>query len=171
MGLMVGALIHLPWAWSRTDRLLSGGSKPRAAWLWLHFQPTAASFLLLIVILTAVIGSATTMALTLGHRAGYRKLEEGWELWYLLRPVTAVGVGVLAYALLKAGLFTFTNPQSDLFAAAAVGGLAGLFTDQLLQKMRKILGLSDFEQEAQKPSQATPHQDKGADESQDGSTT
>ena len=49
----------------------------------------------------------------------------------------------------QAGLFTnSTAVKSDLLAAAATGALAGLFTDQLLQKMRGILGLSAFSKSA-----------------------
>lgn len=140
--LMVAALVHLPWAWSHTSRLIAGKGKPRqASWLGITFQPTAASFLILIVVLSAMIGSATILALSLGHRAGYQKLNKGWELWYLLRPVTAIGVGVISFALLKAGLLTVGTADSDLFAAAAIGGLAGLFTDQLLQRMSRVFGL------------------------------
>jgi hypothetical protein len=153
--LMVVALVHLPWVWSHTKQLIAGGARPRQAnWLGITFQPTAASFLLLMVILTAMIGSATILALTLGHRAGYQKLEAGWELWYLLRPVTAIGVGVISFALLKAGLLTVGNSDSDLFAAAVIGGLSGLFTDQLLQQMSKILGLKDFKKPSDRDEEA-----------------
>lgn len=65
--------------------------------------------------------------------------------WYLTRPFTAAGIGVLAYALLQVGFFgSNNNTNSELLAAAAIGGLAGLFTDQLLQKMRTALGLTAF---------------------------
>lgn len=158
--LMVVALVHLPWAWSHTKRLVAAGAAPRqASWLGITFHPTAASFLLLIVILTAMIGSVTILALTLGHRAGYQRLEAGWELWYLLRPVTAIGVGVISFALLKAGLLTVGNSDSDLFAAAVIGGLSGLFTDQLLQQMSKVLGLKDFK----KPSYGDEETERSGD--------
>lgn len=68
-------------------------------------HPAKGSVLLLVVILAAVIGSCATLALTLAHRAGYSSLEKGWGWWYVPRPFTASGIGVLAHALFRAGLF------------------------------------------------------------------
>lgn len=139
------ALGHLPWAWSLAEQLSRSKSVPRARWLGLTFAPHEVSILLVIVVLTAVIGSAATLALTFAQRAGYDSLERGWVWWYLTRPFTAAGIGVLAYALLQVGFFGSNNKtSSELLAAAAIGGLAGLFTDQLLQKMRTALGLTAF---------------------------
>ena len=149
------ALGNLPWAWALAEQL--GRSKPglHARWLGVTFTPQTASILLIIVVLTAMLGSAATLALTFAHRAGYNRLEKGWGWWYVLRPFTAVGIGVLAYALLQAGFFASSRAtNSDLLAAASIGGLAGLFTDQLLQKMRKALGLSAFLKSASDPTEA-----------------
>jgi hypothetical protein len=139
------SLGHLPWAWAIAVRLTGAKSSVHVHWLGVRFTPQKASILLIIVMLTAVIGSVATLALTFAHRAGYNKLEKGWGWWYLTRPFTAAGIGVLAYALLQVGFFGSNNATSqELFAAAAIGGLAGLFTDQLLQKMRGALGLTAF---------------------------
>ena len=139
------ALGHLPWAWSIAERLTGTNSNLRVHWLGVGFAPQKASALLIVVILTAVIGSVATLALTFAHRSGYNKLEKGWGWWYVTRPFTAVGIGVLAYALLQAGFFGSNNATGqELLVAAAIGGLAGLFTDQLLQKMRAALGLTPF---------------------------
>jgi hypothetical protein len=146
------ALGHLPWAWSLAERLSGTQRGVRARWLGYAFTPHKVSILLLVVILTAVIGSCATLALTFAHRVGYDKLERTWAWWYVTRPFTASGIGVLAYALLQVGFFgSNSGTSSDLLAAAAIGGLAGLFTDQLLQKMRGALGLTAFLKSAADP--------------------
>jgi hypothetical protein len=145
MALFAVALGHLPWAWSLAEQVATAKHPVHAHWFGLEFVPQKAAMLLIVVLTTALIGSAATLALTFAHRVGYQKLEKGWEWWYIMRPPTAAGIGVLAFALLEAGLFSSTTAvKSSLLAAAATGGLAGLFTDQLLQKMRAALGLSAF---------------------------
>jgi hypothetical protein len=143
------ALAHLPWAWALAERFGGSNAGPRARWLGLRFAPQRASILLVVVVLTAVIGSCATLALTFAARAGYDNLEKGWGWWYFTRPFTASGIAVLAYALLQGGFLgsgSATTP--DLLAAGAIGALAGLFTDQLLQKMRAAMGLSAFSKSA-----------------------
>jgi hypothetical protein len=98
-----------------------------------------------VVIVTALIGSCAALALAFANRVGYKQLEKGWGWWYVTRPFTATAIGVLAYALLQAGFFgSGSSTTPDLLAAGGIGGLAGLFTDQLLQKMRGALGLTAF---------------------------
>jgi hypothetical protein len=148
------ALGHLPWAWSLAVRLGNSKSAVHARWFGLAFTPQQTTVLLIIVILTAVIGSAAALGLTFSHRLGYNKLEKGWGWWYVTRPFTAAAIGVLAYALVQAGFFgAGSTSNSDLLAAATIGGLAGLFTDQLLQKMRSALGLSAFVKSASDPTE------------------
>jgi hypothetical protein len=148
------ALGHLPWAWALAERLGNSKSAPRARWLGVAFTPRDSSVLLLIVMLTAVIGSTATLGLTFAHRSGYGTLEKGWGWWYVMRPFTATSVGVLAFSLIQAGfLGTKSAASSGVFAAASIGGLAGLFTDQLLQKMRSALGLGAFAKSAADPAE------------------
>jgi hypothetical protein len=124
----------------------------------------------MVVVLTALIGGAATIGLTFVNRAGYHRLEKGWEWWYITRPLTAASIGVLAFALLQAGfLGNGTSDTSDLLAAAATGGLAGLFTDQLLQKMRAALGLSAFGESARADSSKIQSNAKSPDPSKGGS--
>jgi hypothetical protein len=148
------ALVHLPWSWSLAARLGNSKSAVHARWFGLAFTPQQTTILLIIVILTSVIGSAAALGLTFSHWLGYNKLEKGWGWWYVTRPFTAAAIGVLAYALVQAGFFgEGSTSNSYLLAAATIGGLAGLFTDQLLQKMRSALGLSAFVKSASDPTE------------------
>lgn len=143
------ALGHLLWAWPLAVRLGNSKAGVRAHWFGQVFTPQKTTILLIIVILTAVIGSAATMGLTFSNRLGHNELEKGWGWWYATRPFTAAAIGVLAYALVQAGFFgAGSTSNSNLLAAATIGGLAGLFTDQLLQKMRSVLGLTAFTESA-----------------------
>jgi hypothetical protein len=141
---------HLLWAWSFTARLVaaSGGSPApiRVHWLVLTFTPTVDWALLLVVTFTAAAGSTAHSALVFSNRAGLGTLESTWALWYLLRPGAAAIVGALTYIIVKAGFLGSVDGGDDkgLAFAAAVGALAGLFTDTLMEKLRTALGASPF---------------------------
>ncbi|MGZ4664726.1 MAG: hypothetical protein ACXV5Q_06645 [Frankiaceae bacterium] len=150
---------HLVWAWPLACRLnpTSGNSvnRARAHWLGLEFSPTPQFSLILIVVLTAMAGSVAIAGLVFSNRAGQRMLEQRWEWWYLLRPLCAAAIAVLFYVVVKAGLLSVSNASSgELAFAAAVGGLAGLFTDRVLAVMRMALGVSSFNNTASERQEA-----------------
>ncbi|MGY1702767.1 hypothetical protein [Geodermatophilus sp. SYSU D00766] len=144
--LTVVVLGHFLWAWSTAYRLV--GPRPhrvRVNWFWWGFHPTAQFSLLLIVMLAAMLGSMVTVTMIFANRSGHRTLEERWEYWYLYRPLSAAGVGVLLYVVVVAGLLgTAVGGEGSLAFAAAIGGLAGLFTDRVIAAMRQALGASPF---------------------------
>jgi hypothetical protein len=53
---------------------------------------------------------------------------------------------LLTYMVVLAGFFdtTANADRPELIVAAAVGALAGLFTDRILEKLRELLGQSPF---------------------------
>jgi hypothetical protein len=142
-------LAVLPWAWSLAYHA-SDKPAPRAHFLGLGFTPSPEFSLIAIVILAALLGSVAVLLLTFSSRAGHETLERGYLWWYLTRPITAAGIGVLFYMAVLAGYFNqaVTSGHATLIAAAAIGGLAGLFTDQILSKMRSVLGLTAFDKAA-----------------------
>lgn len=144
-------LAHLTWAWSMASRLVPGtdGVTPpaiRAHWLGVAFTPTLTFTLILIVALSAMAGSTAATAMVFSNRAGYDQLEKYWVWWYLLRPGVSAVVAVVAYVAVKSGFIgTINDTQTKGLAfAAALGGLTGLFTDKMLEKLQKALGLSPF---------------------------
>jgi hypothetical protein len=139
----VTLLAVIPWAWSFASRAIAG-QKVAASFLGrFPFTPTAEFSMVLIVMLSAILGSVVVLALTFSARAGCETLERGFLWWYLTRPISAAGLGLLFYMAFVAGFFSASPAQSSqaLILAAAIGGLAGLFTDQVRQKMSKVLGL------------------------------
>jgi hypothetical protein len=150
-------LAHLLWVWSFASRLIGLDGKPvavRTHWLGIAFTPTAEWSLLLVVVFAAAAGSTAHSALLFANRDGHGHLEKRWVAWYLVRPGAAAVIGVLTYIILKAGFLGATNNTSELAFAAAVGGLAGLFTDTLMQKLRGALGASPFKVSASDPKAA-----------------
>src|SRR5215469_7739130 len=159
--LSVAALAITPWAWSLATSGVTSRTAGRARFLSLSFTPTAEFNLIIIVMLMSVLGSLAVMIITFANRAGHETLEHGFLWWYLTRPFAATAIGVLFYMAIIAGFFNKNSAtgRSALVLAAAIGGLAGLFTDAVLQKMRAaLLGLSSFDQPAPtaKPNASKP---------------
>src|SRR4051812_42530447 len=154
LGLMSAiVLAHLLWVWSFTARLVPGTAGAshrhvRVHWLGLAFTPTVEWALVLLVVFAAAAASLAHLSLVFSNRYGLGTLQPAWTWWYLLRPGAAAIVGVVAYVVLKAGfLGTVTDQdQHSLAFAAAVGALAGMFTDALIAKLRAAMGASPFEQ-------------------------
>lgn len=144
------ALAIAPWAWSLAVSSIDTTAGPRAHFLGLAFTPTTEFSLIIIVMLMAVLGSLAVLILTFSNRAGHETLERGYLWWYLLRPIEAAAVGVLFYMAIIAGFFNQVSAtgRPALVLAAAIGGLAGLFTDKVLEKMRDLLGLRQFSKAA-----------------------
>jgi hypothetical protein len=148
LGLLM--LVLVPWVWSVGWRAneSDNGDAP-ASFLGLDFTASAPATLLAVVVLMAVIGSVTVMTLVFAARAGHGTLEQTYLWWYVTRPVSAAGLGVLVYMFIVAGVFDFATIEDGstpaLVVAAAVGALSGLFTDQVLDRVRRVLGLSPFD--------------------------
>jgi hypothetical protein len=142
-------LVLVPWAWSvawRANESESGNAP--TSFLGLDFTASAPATLLVMVVLMAVIGSVTVMTLVFAARAGHGTLEQTYLWWYVTRPISAAGLGVLVYMFVVAGFFDFATIQDGsapaLILAAGLGALSGLFTDQVLDRVRWVLGLSVF---------------------------
>jgi hypothetical protein len=143
-------LVIVPWAWSVAWRANeSDNGEATASFLGFDFTASAPATLLTMVVLMAVIGSVTVMTLVFAARAGHGTLEQTYVWWYVTRPVSAAGLGVLVYMFVVAGFFDFATIEDGsapaLIVAAALGALSGLFTDQVLDRVRWVLGLSPFE--------------------------
>ncbi len=150
VGVGLVMLVLVPWAWSvawRANESEAGDTS--TSFLGLDFSVSAPAALLTIVVLMAAIGSVTVMTLVFAARAGHGTLEQTYLWWYVTRPVSAAGIGVLVYMFIVAGFFDFAKIEDGstpaLVIAAAVGALSGLFTDQVLDKVRWVLGLSAFD--------------------------
>jgi hypothetical protein len=137
-----------PWVWAMAWSANESG-QVTSHFFGLEFTVSAPSTLVAMVALMALIGSVTVMTLVFAARAGHDTLEQAYLWWYLTRPVSAAGLGILLYMLVVAGFFNLGSieggSEGALVVAAALGGLAGLFTDQVVDKVRVVLGLRRFD--------------------------
>jgi hypothetical protein len=137
-----------PWVWAMAWSANESG-EVTSHFFGLEFTVSASSTLVAMVALMALIGSVTVMALVFAARAGHGTLEQAYLWWYLTRPVSAAGIGILLHIIVVAGFFNRSSieggSEGALVVAAAVGGLAGLFTDQVVDKVRVVLGLRRFD--------------------------
>lgn len=145
----VAVLAVMPWAWSFASRA-TDGKQVTASFLRWQFTPTPEFSMVLIVLLTAILGSVAVLAMTFSDRAGHETLERGYLWWYLTRPISAAGLALAFYMAFVAGFFSAATAtdRPALIVAAAIGALAGLFTDRVLKKMYKVLGLFDTSEPA-----------------------
>jgi hypothetical protein len=146
-----------PQAWSLATQVVTSGEAEQLSLWGFEFRATPEIGLMSIVILMGLIGSATVMTLVFALRAGNGTLEDSFVWWYVTRPITAAGLAVLFYMTAIAGLLNLgtISGASALVIAAALAALAGLFTDQVLEKMRKMLGLLPYHEPASGKDPAT----------------
>lgn len=122
------SIAGIVWRWSEGDAAASDG---RA--------------MLVLAVLAAIAGSVVHLIPTFTLRAGRWTLERGFGWWYLLRPFAAALLGMLFSLVVRAGLLTVgtdeAGPRPEVLVVA--GGLAGLFTDRVMQRMLTLLGSVD----------------------------
>lgn len=122
---------------------------------------------LLLGLVGGVAGSLVHTITIFSSRVGRDTLEASYLWWYLLRPFAAALLALLFVASVVSGLSALNGaPKSpDAGVAFVAGGLAGLFTDAVLQKLRNLLGATSTEQTAssQQLPLAAPPVDKAAE--------
>jgi hypothetical protein len=145
ISLGIALLAVIPWAWSFASRAVAAQQAVSASFLGQQFNATPEFSMVLIVLLTATLGSVSVLAMTFSARTGRETLERGFFWWYLTRPISAAGLGLVFYLAFVSGFLAATTStgQPTLIVAATIGGLAGLFTDQVYKKLFSVLGLVD----------------------------
>jgi hypothetical protein len=77
---------------------------------------------------------------------GGQQLRMSWLPWTLLRPITGGMLGVLLYLTLRGGLLSpasgdvTVEQPINLYGFSALCGLAGLFTSEAMERLKKLLG-------------------------------
>ena len=150
IGLGTALLAVIPWAWSFASRAVAAKQAVPASFLGQPFNATPEFSMVLIVLLTAALGSVSVLAMTFSARTGRETLERGFFWWYLTRPISAAGLGLVFYLAVVSGFLAAATSagQPTLIVAATIGGLAGLFTDQVYRKLFSVLGLVDSSKRA-----------------------
>lgn len=150
---ILAVVVTFSW-WPLVEQSASGNVTLR--WHSLDFTLTVFSGALLLGVVGGVVGSLVHTIAIFSSRVGRNKFEASFLWWYLLRPFGAALLALLFVAAVQSGMLALSGDNGGSQAAAAfiAGGLAGLFTDAVLQRLRGILGATSTEQMASE--QAVP---------------
>lgn len=126
------------------------GSTVSVVWFGPDFTLTATSGALLLGLIGGVGGSLVHTVTIFSSRVGRDTLETSYLWWYLMRPFAAGPLALLFVAAVHSGLLAASNATDDPspMVAFVAGGLAGLFTDAVLQRLRGLLGATSTEKPA-----------------------
>jgi len=97
--------------------------------------------LLLIVALAGALGSLVHVVRSLSWYVGNRELVRSWLAKYILLPFVGTTLALVFYFVIRAGFFSPAGPveQTNPFHLAALAALAGMFSDQVAEKLREVL--------------------------------
>lgn len=112
---------------------------PNLTWLWFNGQITDERRLLLLVIITAALGSYIHAATSFTSFVGNETLKTSWILWYVLRAPIGVSLAIIFYCVVRGGLLSSGAVGTDMspFGVAALSGLVGMFSKQASDKLRE----------------------------------
>lgn len=164
------SLFGLLWMYAHAERTGPNTAAVPVSWWGPDFHVTATTATLLAMAFAGIAGSVVQAGVVFSLRAGSGTLEHGYEAWYFLRPFVSALLAVLVGLAVTAGLVVVTQdgaagtPGLSLPTMVAIGALAGLFTDQVLQRMQRILGATDPDRNAS--GQATPGAADAVDKAQ-----
>lgn len=150
----VAALLALVWAYGLAERMvlaqeLSGPgtvATRTVAWWGPSFGVTLSTSLFLVGAAGGFLGSVVQQSIVFAARAGAETLERGYIWWYGLRPVWSALLGAAMIVTVNAGLVSIgdeTTSAAGVTVLVTSAVVAGLFTDQVLQRMQGVLGASD----------------------------
>lgn len=135
------------------ERTTEGGiAAVSATWWGPDFSISLSMSLLLVGAAAGVVGSMVQQSIVFAERSGHRTLQYGFVWWYVLRPVWSALLGAVVVLTFNAGLISIgdrTTSAAGVTVLVTVGCLAGLFTDQALDRLAPLLG-------------ATPPRDPGS---------
>jgi hypothetical protein len=107
---------------------------------WHHRHMRRENLFFVMVAFAGALGSILHSLRSLVTYIGERQLRWSWVPFYLVRPVLGALLATLLYVVLRAGLFSpsSSSQQASPYGFAAVAGLAGLFSDQAVEKLKKV---------------------------------
>jgi hypothetical protein len=116
----------------------AGGFVPSRVPL-LDLKLTADVSEILLASLAGVLGGCLHAMTALPQRPGHRKRGYHYPHWYLLTPVSGGAVALLLYAAVRGGLLTGAGNGISLYGVVAIGGVAGLFSRKVLDRLASLL--------------------------------
>lgn len=99
------------------------------------------TLVVIIMILAGMVGACifSFYAISL-HLAAQNDFKAKWFSWYLLRPPSGGGLALIAYVLIRAGIFTMGSDLKTInfLGVASIAFLVGLFTEHFMVKLHAI---------------------------------
>jgi hypothetical protein len=107
---------------------------------WHHRLIWQEERLLLLVILAGAIGGLLHAIRSLVSYVGNRKFVLSWLPFYYLAPFSGATLAFVSYIVIRGGFFSSTSTTKDAnpFMFVALGALSGLFSQQVLEKLKKV---------------------------------
>jgi hypothetical protein len=147
----VAALLSLIAAYGLAEQLVadqeaagSAGLAHRAlGWWFLDFAVTLNMSLLIVGAAAGAVGSVIRQSMTLTRRS--RRVEDRSIWWYVLRPLWSALLGSVSVIAVNTGLISIgdeTTSSAGIAVLVLTGCLAGLFTDQVLRRLRNMVDRS-----------------------------
>lgn len=150
--LTFSSAVGLLWSFSYAERADESNESVNVQWFGPDFTLTPTTSVLLTAAIAALAGSAVHVASTFVYRLGQNKLEQSYRYWYLIRPLSAAALGIIFALALISGLLVLTELPSDgsdsevsVPAIATVGALAGLFSERVTERLRRLVSPSPAE--------------------------
>jgi len=151
LGVGITGLVALIAAYGLTEQLVTAQEAARAGtvarqkivWIGPDVLISLNMSLLIVGAAAGAVGSAIQQSIVFALRAGYESLERGYVWWYVLRPMWSALLGAVVVFAVSAGLVSIgdtTTSTAGVTVLVTAGAMAGLFTDQALQRLQLLLG-------------------------------
>ena len=131
--------------WPSESVNTTGGANPLPLRKTVHFFTldrvlSRESLFFVTVAFAGALGGMVHSMRSLAVYVGSRELRWSWVPFYFLKPVLGAALATLLYFVLRAGLFSpsVSSQEASPYGFAAIGALAGLFSDQASEKLRKV---------------------------------
>jgi len=134
--------------------------------LFWTFSMSSETRLFIVVAMAGALGSLVHALESLAWYVGNRVLVVSWVLRYIMMPITGAVLGIIFYLVIRGGFFSpeATIAQTSPFAFAGVAGLVGMFSDQAIDKLKKVAGSVFTEKEPEPGKDALPRGKLGEEE-------
>lgn len=96
--------------------------------------------LLLLVFLAGAIGAMLHALRSMIAFIGNRRFVRSWLTFYYLSPFAGASLAFISYVVIRGGFFSSTSTTKDTnpFTFVALGAFSGLFSQQVLEKLKKV---------------------------------
>ena len=93
-----------------------------------------------IAMISGALGSFIHLATSFSSYVGNRRLSSSWMWWFILRAPMGAALALIAYFIMRSGFLLdgTLGEQISPFGIAALGGLVGLASKQIIDKIRMV---------------------------------